>query len=315
MQCAEVLCIRANARQAWLPVNVKKEGNISCVPLNATKSPWAIRLLTSGTRKARDPSECALALKAFEIEVRHESPSGDQTPKKTQGCALSLDSDDEGQEEDESPSGPRSLDMESDDDERPAASGGASKKRKANIMYKSVKKVGLRLVALGSAGAHVTLGFGKGPGLLLQPDPQNILAAISYVDDNFDRLAAQGRSSNVENLRRQAPNWQADASISQQVSPVKHARIGQQPVSPKEKSTSIDAGRVRFDLKSGGYIIHYAAGDGKVHRLTAGFLVPRSDHMGHPLDSVKYAAAKKGVLEKARDKWNSLDQSAAPRYR
>ena len=314
MQCQNVLCIRSTAKQAWVPVPLKND----VVALTATRSPWAIRFLTTGTKnKQRDPGECGLALKAFEKELRNRSgqPSVDDdaeeptpTPKKQRagGCALNDDSDDEN-ESSPAPSSATGLHESDGEDERSAAS---TKKRKTDNSKTEGATLKLQLKGpCGKDGPIVLVGFGKGPGLLLKADPANVLATLKSIDEQFDRLATAGRSL----------QFAKTTASSQEPGAMKGN--GQQPSGcfvPLQQSTkpesSSDANKIRFDMKAGGYIIHYHDENLKRHRLSAGFLVPRSDWMDKPLAGAEYAAAKDLVYKKAQAKWNSLDLSKEKRY-
>jgi hypothetical protein len=308
MQCKSVMCVRANSRQAWLPVVEKTISGVSYVPLNSTRTPWATRFLNTGKGKQRDPTECGLALKAFEQEVRsratpaqtkdqYDSASPDAKTKRG-GCALALDSDGDDDDVEHGSS--------SEDSERPAASDTNPRKR-SRIQQTTVKSKGLLSILLGDTDAvAIQVGFGKGPGLLLEAVPENVFNVLSYVDEQFDRLAALGRTNNLATLGKKT------AASSQTHLPAQPAASGHQ--SDKPKATSIDTGRVRFDLKAGGYLIFYADAEGKARRISAGFLVPRSDYMGHPLPVEKYQEAKCAVLHKARAKWDSMDMSTNKRY-
>lgn len=324
MQCERVLCIRGNNKQAWLPVPLKGEGALAHVPLNATRSPWIVKLLLSGTKKSRDPGECALVLKAFEAQVRKGNPQvrkGNQwnvepvervaantaTPRKTKkACALSLDSDDEPMSQASICSSPQSGGTCSGEDDRPAASG--AKRPRRGI---SVGKGGMFVRTLeeqdGSAGKSVTLGVGSGPGLLIGATADNVVNVVKYIDDNFDRLADVARSEQAARMRAEgAPASSQNPPAPQEAASGQHTGGDQQP--------GLDARKIRFDMKTGGFILHHQGDTGKMHRLSQGFVVQRLDFMGVPLGAELYAQAKGAMLRRAREKWNELDKSKALRY-
>ena len=300
MQCEVVMCLRLSGRAPWVPVPVTTEGVTECVRLCSTRAPWALTVIRPHGQNKRDPHECCLVLRTFEAEVRATLTTSDVS--------------DDSQSSSPTPTKLRLCDSESEDElcrkrpcsksaggDRPASSPPA-KKRKA--LRSSVGSIGFASSKLGDE--IVRMGVGKGPGLLLYADTANILNVMKYIQDNFDRLAEAGRSMNLD---KSAAERDAPEIINVEAS-------GMQPELQKKKKVKqgVDAGKVRFDFKTGGYTIHYVDENDKPHRLAAGFVVPRACPRGVTLNGEDYALAKQAVLQKARKRWNELDSSDAGRY-
>ena len=278
---------------------------MDCVKLCSTRSPWALSIIRADGKKKRDPQECVLVLKSFEQEARTAlgvSPATEESPQSPPPPAKATLGDSESEDEvtpkSKASTSPSALVSASED--RPAASPPAKKR-------KSVSSVGMSKVLLG--GQSVRMGVGKGPGLLLYADTENVLNALCYVKENFERLADAGRMEVAEQLRMKRESCGRTPSSDSHESEA----CGLQPALIAVKGHK-DSGKIRFDLKAGGYILHYEGADGKTHRVAAGFVVPRLDPMGKPLDGATYSHAKEFVLQKARRRWNELDCGAAPRY-
>ena len=315
--------MRTNTKQPWIAVPVSEVGGIDCAALSSTRSPWVVKLLTSGCNKKRDAQEVSWALKAFERQVResHRTAGKDVVgvedidnglqPAGTQRLAaseavqpfakkrrLTLDSDDEEDTQ-------LSLDSHSSID--------SNDRRTTNRKKcQSIVKVGLSCITFGDTTMMV--GINKGPGILIQASEDNLLKTITHLSDNFSELAQEGRKMCTQRaeLVTSGPNGLQPGGLQpgkdEQLSPVKLKQL------LTDDTKKEDIGKVRYDFNTGGFIIQYEGDDGKRHRISAGFLVPRIDMMGNNLDIDAYAKVKTRTQTRARAKWNEMDKSKVSRF-
>ena len=70
--------------------------------------------------------------------------------------------------------------------------------------------------------------------------------------------------------------------------------------------------RVQWMEKSRTFQVTYQAKDGKTHRSIKGLSV--GNKRGRQLDGSPYRRAFKAVMEQAKEQWDALDDSSAPRF-
>ena len=124
------------------------------------------------------------------------------------------------------------------------------------------------------------------------------------MDQSFDVLLAAGRgiAKRRDDSRKGGPQ-----ELLSRVAPDKCRITG---AAPKANDTN----RIRFDFKKSAFVVWYEDENAKPHHCSKGFTVPRLDVLGNLMSSELYGAAKAGVLKKAREAWNDLDQSDLPRF-
>ena len=164
-----------------------------------------------------------------------------------------------------------------------------------------VSKVGFTVIELG--GVEVEVGLHKGPGLQLPATPEAVMVVLTYLNERYNSLLITGRSASHKRLesRKGGPH-----ELLQRVPPSGCRQ------DHTEKNTG-DTNKIRFDFMRGAFLVIYKDQNDTIHRVTKGFEVPRYDVCGNILSGEEYCEAKKHVLRKAREAWNALDQSEAPR--
>ena len=299
MQAERIICVRGGPRKVWIPVPSLKLGTDTCVPLSSTKSPWANKLL-QGNGQGRDSTTSALALSGFELSMREclgvgAAISSPNVSKKRQ----LLDSDDEGEPEEDSQQSQDSLQPDGSQPAGRASGGGGSK---LASQQKCVKKAGLCKHELD--GVLVELGFRACPGLVLAASEPNLMGVVNFIDNHFEELVVRGRKAKLAKISA------ASGAGSEIIHRVKPSDVRWK----RDVADSSDSNRIRFEFRRGAYAIHYQDEAGNFHRFSKSFEVARTNLLGQALKPKEYAAAKAHVLKKARVAWNERDKSDAQRF-
>jgi hypothetical protein len=150
-------------------------------------------------------------------------------------------------------------------------------------------------------GDDIELGVHKGPGLQLAPNTATIKGVLDHLDSTFDDLLNAGRMAGRERVASRVDGPQL--------------LLNQDNEGDRSKpATSSDSNKIRFCFKRSAFKIIYTDDTGKTHRQTKSFEVPRVDLNGILFLKDEYTKVKASFFKKAKEAWNKLDKSCAPRY-
>ena len=140
-------------------------------------------------------------------------------------------------------------------------------------------------------------------GCSCPPPPEAVMVVLTYLNERYNSLLTTGRSAS----HKRSESRKGGPRELLQRAPPSGCR---QDHAEKDNG---DTNKIRFDFKRGAFLVIYKDQNDTAHRVTKGFEVPRHDVCGNILSGQEYCEAKKHVLRKAREAWNALDQSEAPR--
>lgn len=268
-------CIITGAGAPPLPIKQTTENGRSCVPFNSSEA-WINKVLGDRCR-----GKTQLILKRFIDEMiqllKQEVEERSSTTSAT--------SDPVGSSRPGQTKGRKAFGLDSDSDEvqleKQSQSREPSRKRKLVSDQHEFRTIEYRGVAL---TAKVRA---RGRGLVVA-------------------LEGDGLPKVLELLREQVSNelepTTEDVAKKQRRSEVIGNRDG------------IDAGRIRWLIKSDSYQIMYCTADGKQHTCTKDLRVGRIQSDGSKLTDDAFEEARVCALHKARALWNMMDCSGAARY-
>ena len=290
MDAALVLCVRGSARAQWIPVPTTRRGSLQCATLSSSKSAWAVNAL-KGARKDRETCGAHLVLRAFESDVRARvaslSPPDVSQPAAKKQRLLESDTEAESASDAE------------DDSQQSSASSPLDKK---TAHFQKVDKVGFTKIDLN--GFEINVGFHKGPGVQVPATQETVSGLLKFLDQHYDTFLAAGRDLMGKRL---AARQDGPQEILKQVPP----RECREPCT--ELASDTDTNKIRFCFRRVAYRLFYFDGSG-MRSISKGFEVPRADPMGNILSDADYANVKAFMKGKARQAWNKLDKSSAPRF-
>ena len=286
-QAREVVCVRTNGRQMFVPVSFKRFGGEDCALINAGgKVTWLARVLH---KQQRDEYDTSLVVRAFDEEIRARlkenagmppskitiNQSTTQEPKSGKQNVMS--------DSEESAGSPDSGETKA---QFGRSQRGQRKRRRLGAGGWTIDAVGWTAINL-EEGVFLTLGAARNqPGLITPLHVQNVTDAVTYLDKNYSRLLAIGRGLHAT-----------------------HKGQLEDMGAPAPSAVGVP---VRYNIAHDSYLIVYQDKAGKLVKSEKGLHCPRTKDGVHVSPEV-YADVKKTKLALARAMWNALDHSGQPR--
>ena len=296
-QAREVVCVRTNGRQMFVPVSFKRFAGEDCALINSGgKVTWLARVLH---KQQRDEYDTSLVVRAFDTEVRARLKQNAGMPDSSIPVSQSATQEPKSGKKTQGPKRGKQNVMSDSEESAGSPDGlvdtktyqvrsqmGRRKRRRLGTPGFTIDAVGWTKVPV-EEGFCLTLGVARNqPGLLTPLHVKNVTDAVTYLDKNYSRLLAIGRGLHATQLGQL-----------------------EEMGAPAPSAVGVP---VRYNIAHDSYLIVYQDNNGKLVKSEKGLHCPRVRNGVH-LSPEVYADVKKTKLAHARAMWNALDHSGAPR--